>query len=492
MNLIEIAEDLKDVPDQYLMQEIQQPTGNFPAYLVVSELSRRKRMRDKVAKEMPSQTVAQELATPPQPQMAPQMDPQMAPQGLMAMPQAQTELAAQDAMGTTPPEMMMPAQMMPQMAGGGIVSFRDGGDVPRFQNQGLVNVGLGDTFDGFSLPMGDGVDFEFPTLTDEQKLEYIQGRVGYPQIAALREGTISLDEIFRNVYRPPSTTTAPSRVPPRTAPAASAGAPPAPPAPPPSRDIRSAFAMPTPDPLPEMPSPYAIQTARAQRESDYAQAVPDRLTPFLKEAISKREGDIKGLRDSNINQALIRAGLEIADKGIIKGAGKGLDAYQQGAKDIRQSEEALLSARAKMMESQSLRDQNKFKAADEAEKQAREDYKIGLDRANTKNAMDLRNLQAEMAARKLPAEIGLLEAQADYARSGGRTAAADQKAADDYAKSKLLMSGILPNSPDYMTQYANFRNEYLTSIAGGGGVTQIPVAPAGGAGGARFVGFEGS
>jgi hypothetical protein len=133
MNLIEIAEDLKDLPDQYLMQEIQQPTGNFPSYLIVSELGRRKRMRDKVAKEMPSQTVAQELATPPQ--MPQQMPQGMAPQGLMAMPQAQTELAAQDAMGTTPPEMMMPAQ---QMAGGGIVSFRDGGDVQRFQNQGLV------------------------------------------------------------------------------------------------------------------------------------------------------------------------------------------------------------------------------------------------------------------------------------------------------------------------------------------------------------------
>jgi hypothetical protein len=47
----------------------------------------------------------------------------------MAMPQAQTELAAQDAMGTTPPEMMMP-----QMASGGIVSFRDGGDVIRAAN----------------------------------------------------------------------------------------------------------------------------------------------------------------------------------------------------------------------------------------------------------------------------------------------------------------------------------------------------------------------
>ena len=81
MNLIEIAEDLKDLPDQYLMQEIQQPTGNFPSYLIVSELGRRKRMRDKVAKEMPSQTVAQELATPPQmPQQMPQQTPhQMRP-----------------------------------------------------------------------------------------------------------------------------------------------------------------------------------------------------------------------------------------------------------------------------------------------------------------------------------------------------------------------------------------------------------------------------
>jgi hypothetical protein len=64
MNLIEIAEDLKDLPDQYLMQEIQQPTGNFPSYLIVSELGRRKRMRDKVAKEMPSQTVAARIVYP--------------------------------------------------------------------------------------------------------------------------------------------------------------------------------------------------------------------------------------------------------------------------------------------------------------------------------------------------------------------------------------------------------------------------------------------
>jgi hypothetical protein len=417
MNLIEIAEDLKDVPDQYLMQEIQQPTGNFPAYLVVSELSRRKRMRDKVAKEMPSQTVAQELATPPQPQGMP---PQA---GLMAMPQAQTELAAQDAMGTTPPEMMMP-----QMASGGIVSFRDGGDVQRFQNQGFVNAGLGGTFDGFDLPMGDGVDFEFPDLTDEQKLEYIQGRVGYPQIAALREGTISLDEIFRDVYRPPSTTTAPPRAAPAATPVdnrallnqadaelrSQPGDPP-PPAGPTFRDqISQILSREPPAPptaryssagLPAFSSAEELNAARARKIAEFEQAVPDRATPFFQEEISRREKDIEGRRDSNINQALIRAGLEIADKGIIKGAGKGLDSYQQGEKDIRQSREAMFAAKAKMIESQTLRDQGKFGAGKEARAEAKEDYDRALSLYNTVDSQRYRqaSLQSQNYGNQLTA-----------------------------------------------------------------------------------------
>jgi hypothetical protein len=95
--------------------------------------------------------------------------------------------------------------------------------------------------------------------------------------------------------------------------------------------------------------------------SDYEQAVPDRLTPFLQEAITKREGDIEGRRGSNINEALIQAGLGMMGtkspnflQGISEGGLGGLKVYREGAKDIRQSEEALLSARAKMMESQSF------------------------------------------------------------------------------------------------------------------------------------------
>ena len=56
MNLIEISEQLKDVPDQYLVSEVQNPTGAYPAYLVVSELTRRKRMREGALKEKPETT----------------------------------------------------------------------------------------------------------------------------------------------------------------------------------------------------------------------------------------------------------------------------------------------------------------------------------------------------------------------------------------------------------------------------------------------------
>ena len=65
MNIIELQDRLKDLPDNALMQEMQMPTGNAPQFLVLSELKRRKRMRDEYkrqeAADMP--TVAEEVVT---------------------------------------------------------------------------------------------------------------------------------------------------------------------------------------------------------------------------------------------------------------------------------------------------------------------------------------------------------------------------------------------------------------------------------------------
>lgn len=503
MNLIEIAEDLKDVPDQYLMQEIQQPTGNFPAYLVVSELGRRKRMREKVAKEMPTQTVAEELATPPQmPQMGTMM-PQGAPQaGLMGMPQAQTELAAQDAMGTTPPEMMMPTQ---QMAGGGMVSFKQGGDVIR-------------AFDGLPEGMFSGTPsaggMGLPQVIEQDPDRFIPSALmpstvyfAYmtPEEQAIFERTGVVPESAKQKYmqaqmaRSQPAAVAPVAVAPTTpaaAPTAPAGAPPA--APPVARANIPQF---QPAVIPEAMSDYARQTARAQGLSDYEQAVPDRTTKFFTEDIARREGEIEGRRGSNINEALIQAGLGIMGSKsprFLQAASEGglsaLKSYREGAKDIRQSEEALLASRAKMVEAQMLRDDRKFKAAEDAEKRAIELDKFALDRANTASAISLRNLQGSITAQEAPARQDLLRAQAEAYRN--RPAGVDKTIAnpDQIAQAKiraltdLAASGVKSPTPAQIDAATD-------AILGQSGLRRVmaglpAVAPAAGETGARFVGFE--
>jgi hypothetical protein len=424
MNLIEIAEDLKNVPDQYLMQEVQQPTGNFPAYLVVSELGRRKRMREKVAKDMPTQTVAEELATPPPPQM-PQMGtmmPQGAPQGLMAMPQAQTELAAQDAMGTTPPEMMMPTQ---QMAGGGMVSFKQSGDVIRAFD------GLPEEFftTGVNQPsISRGELTELMTLPELQQYnrtgvvpERLRSRIGTSLIERgsfigglpLTTGPAQ----FPSAVTPAAVTTPTT---PTAAPTAPAGAPPA--APPVAR--ATTIPVQAAPSVPEGLTPYALATIGAQGASDYEQAVPDRTTKYFTEDIARREADIEKRRATNINDALIQAGLGAmrakpkfgGTAGLFEVIGEGgqagFDVLRQGRKDIMQSEEAINAARAKMVEAEMLRDDRKYKASSDARKEAIELNNYGLNLAKTESAIALQNANAQRIAQMVPYEIAESQARA--------------------------------------------------------------------------------
>ena len=45
MNILDIQEALKDFSEQQLIKEMQNPSGNAPQFLVLSELNRRKRMK---------------------------------------------------------------------------------------------------------------------------------------------------------------------------------------------------------------------------------------------------------------------------------------------------------------------------------------------------------------------------------------------------------------------------------------------------------------
>jgi hypothetical protein len=120
MNILELQENLKDYPDRRLMQEMQMPSGNAPQFLVLSELQRRKRMRDEYkrqdAADMP--TVAEEVVTAAG---VPQ-------QGLTAIARdmaPNTNVAQDTGLAQAMP---MQATRAPQpMADGGIVKMETGG-----------------------------------------------------------------------------------------------------------------------------------------------------------------------------------------------------------------------------------------------------------------------------------------------------------------------------------------------------------------------------
>jgi len=126
MNILQLQERLKDLPDNALMQEMQMPTGNAPQFLVLSELKRRKRMRDEYkrqeAADMP--TVAEEVVTAAG----------MPQQGIMGAARAMapnTNVAQNTGMDMAAP---VPATRAPQpqmMADGGIVRMQTGGFAAR-------------------------------------------------------------------------------------------------------------------------------------------------------------------------------------------------------------------------------------------------------------------------------------------------------------------------------------------------------------------------
>ena len=85
MNIIKLQNELKSVPDDALIGYVQNPTGNVPSYLALSELQRRKDMREKYqAQQAPQSSVAEDLGQ------------QAQPQGMAAMPQAQPQMQMED------------------------------------------------------------------------------------------------------------------------------------------------------------------------------------------------------------------------------------------------------------------------------------------------------------------------------------------------------------------------------------------------------------
>jgi hypothetical protein len=153
MNILEIEDIIKGLPDQSLMQEAQAPSGQVPQFLVVSEIQRRADMRKRYQsqQEQPQGTVAEQIVqggimglggqqqpiggAPQQPQMPPQGQPPQGmqpPMGQPPMPPQGMQPPMQPPMSPPmQPPMMPPQGMAPQgMAAGGVVRMEQGRQLP--------------------------------------------------------------------------------------------------------------------------------------------------------------------------------------------------------------------------------------------------------------------------------------------------------------------------------------------------------------------------
>jgi hypothetical protein len=142
MNIIKIQNQLKGVPDDALVGYVQNPTGQVPTYLALSELQRRKEMRASYQANKPEEkTVAEDLVQEAQPQQ-----PQMPQGGVAQLPQAQPMMQAMQ----PPPEMPMQ-----QMAQGGLAELDTGDmyDENNYANGGIVAFAKGGTPDEYGVTM---------------------------------------------------------------------------------------------------------------------------------------------------------------------------------------------------------------------------------------------------------------------------------------------------------------------------------------------------
>lgn len=110
MSIIQQEDELKGMPDNFLAQEMENPSGQYPQFLVFTELNRRKDMRERFAEQQaqaPTSTMAEEMVAEVS-GIGQGMPPQMMP----------------------PMDMPMQGMPMQMMSGGGVVGFKNGALVP--------------------------------------------------------------------------------------------------------------------------------------------------------------------------------------------------------------------------------------------------------------------------------------------------------------------------------------------------------------------------
>ena len=129
MNIIQTQNKLKDISDNAVVNYYNNPTPDVPMYLALSELMRRKKMRDSDENNKPEEkTVAEDLIQAIQPQQAgiaglTKVQPMQL--AMASQPEMPTQQMAQGGLVDLPINDTMFQEQ--NYAGGGIVAFGNGG-----------------------------------------------------------------------------------------------------------------------------------------------------------------------------------------------------------------------------------------------------------------------------------------------------------------------------------------------------------------------------
>jgi len=478
MNIIKLQDQLKGLPDQTLTGYVQNPTGEVPTYLALSELQRRKTMREKYQQQQtPQTTVAEDLAAPPPME-----------QGIAAMVPQQSPVEEQG-VASLPTGDMYNEQ---NFATGGIVAFADGGATSK----------LGDFFRGLGNPAALDIDKQIGMLQAEKNKIQMDIFSAYTpeQRAAQQQKLFEIESQLSDLSAKRSgSTPVPAAIP---APTAQTGGPRVSPEQgmPPSFtgiDQPSQF-QPSPNALTQMnpppvsptppapPAPNATGVAReglgslyqplADRSADYDALMRDEagaaesamakyrqligddtMRPQLEEKLRKMEERSAKQEEQAPWMALARAGLGMAAgksrfalQNIAEGATMGLEDYNKAKDKFEASREKQFEIQSRLAQAKraedvaaathGLKSEEAIKAQNHTNKLAKLGYQTNLEATNQKNKIDAYEAITKNKSADIQGEYykALAEATKNKTGAGGLDEDTVRRSYDSYLKGEFM------------------------------------------------------
>lgn len=393
-----MQEDLKSVPDNALINYVQNP-GEVPAYLALGEIQRRKQMRESYAASQ---------AQAPQSTVAEQMTQQQPEQGVAGLPVRENMYAADS------------------FAQGGIVSFADGGDVGDKSRK--YDSKLAQWWYETALPYRDSLlerqkKFAIPTPMSKAEEAERARQEALQQAAQMPTGegtgiatptpvpTVQPTAAPSGIAALPVQGAAPAAAP-ATAPTQAPMGAPSPSAPP-----LSPFNY-TPELLDESiyndqlkggaPTQAQIDAQQAERRTQYG--VADDPFAGQRAELDKERADMPERKRRSGWEAALAAGLgmmqgksQYALQNVGAGASVGLEQYKADAKDIRADERAMRKESAEIDRAQQAMKEARMNGDTAAYDKARDRYEGIQAKAqaradantNTKNAAAAKGAELE-------------------------------------------------------------------------------------------------